>query len=353
MVSESTWGVLAATAAPLAMASGFVIWDKRWVGGSGFTLNAYKCALASVGFFIVVSAMGNINADGDGSVTRTNRSLLVLSGFIGIVLGDTAWLIALKRIGAHRTIVVDAIKPFVSALFSLAILGEKLTAVQIVGMIVCLAGVSIVSLERAKPSDAGGGGEIEEKEEDSGRKSGAAVEDVTIDVEKSADKNDSNSMTAPPLWTGYMYSAANVLLDVYGAILTKQNGIAMDTWQVCWLRFGSSGLMLLGILVAARRCKLLVSSSSSSPQWATFPSIGASGYGWISLGVALTTFLCPALQNFAIFKIDLGIFSTLTSLTPLFSLPLCRIIKKEKISNRAIVGTVVAVGGVVILYATE
>ena len=64
MVAESTWGVVA-TAAPLAMATGFVIWDKRWEEGSGFALNCYKSALASVGFFVVVASMGGLLVSGE------------------------------------------------------------------------------------------------------------------------------------------------------------------------------------------------------------------------------------------------------------------------------------------------
>ena len=136
---------------------------------------------------------------------------------------------------------------------------------------------------------------------------------------------------------GYAFSVINVLLDVYGAILTKQNGVSLDTWQVCWVRFGSSSLMLLAIMLAARRCRVL--SSPQNVKWATFPDIGKTGYAWISFGILSTTFICPALQNYAIFKIDLGIFSTLVSLTPIFSLPLCYIIKKERITVRAAIGT--------------
>ena len=363
MVSDATAGVLAATAAPLAMSAGFVIWDKRWVGGSGFTLNVFKCCLASVGFFVVVLAIGGIELE--GASTR-NRSLLVLSGFIGIVLGDTCWLIALKRIGAHRTIVVDAIKPFVSALFSRAILGEKRGAVQILGMVGCLTGIVVVSLERANDADQ----EPKEKDAEEGGDSdddstnGAAVKDVAVnvvEVNKYHDKDREAKLEAPPssqksksLLVGYAYSVINVLLDVYGAILTKQNGDLLDTWQVCWLRFGSSALILLILLFAGRRYYWIASSPSTQHQdWATFPQIGNTGYLWVALGVVMTTFLCPALQNYAIFKIDLGIFSTLVSLTPIFSLPLCYFIKGERVSLRAILGTIIAFAGVVILYVVD
>ena len=40
-----------------------------------------------------------------GSGTAVDKWMLVLSGFIGIVIGDQAWLLAMQRIGARRVIV--------------------------------------------------------------------------------------------------------------------------------------------------------------------------------------------------------------------------------------------------------
>ena len=45
-------GILAALAAPLVMTVGFIVWDNHWAG-SPFSLNLYKCNLASIGFVIL------------------------------------------------------------------------------------------------------------------------------------------------------------------------------------------------------------------------------------------------------------------------------------------------------------
>jgi drug/metabolite transporter (DMT)-like permease len=39
--------------------------------------------------------------------------MLVLSGVLGITIGDVVWLHALKLLGARRLILVDSVKPFV------------------------------------------------------------------------------------------------------------------------------------------------------------------------------------------------------------------------------------------------
>ena len=111
-------GTLAAIAAPLSMSIGFVLWDKWWQGGSAFSLNLFKAWISSVGFGIVIlagaSRMVAVGTGGGtpvpnagGGASDTQKWWLVLSGFVGIVVGDQAWLLAMQRIGARRVIVVD------------------------------------------------------------------------------------------------------------------------------------------------------------------------------------------------------------------------------------------------------
>ncbi len=37
---------------------------------------------------------------------------LLLSGFLGVTVGDNCWLQALQRIGTRRSIMMDSVKPF-------------------------------------------------------------------------------------------------------------------------------------------------------------------------------------------------------------------------------------------------
>jgi drug/metabolite transporter (DMT)-like permease len=45
-----------------------------------------------------------------------------------------------------------------------------------------------------------------------------------------------------------------------------------------------------------------------------------------------------------------GIATTLTSLMPIFLLPLGRIIFKERITGRAVTGTILAIAGIAVLF---
>ncbi len=47
-------GVIAALISPLFMSIGFIFWDQAW-SGSAIMLNLFKCSVASLMFFIVIT----------------------------------------------------------------------------------------------------------------------------------------------------------------------------------------------------------------------------------------------------------------------------------------------------------
>ena len=76
-------------------------------------------------------------------------------------------------------------------------------------------------------------------------------------------------------------------------------------------------------------------------------------WAWVILGVALTTFLCPALGNYALFLISLPAWATLGALGPMYALPLGWLLKREPVTKRAVFGAALAVAGVVPLALHE
>jgi hypothetical protein len=85
----------------------------------------------------------------------------------GIVLGDSLWLLALSKIGARRVILVDSVKPFMSALLAWPLLNEPVRPLSWLGIFITVAAVIIVSLEREKAQlveevQQGGGSDLEQ-----------------------------------------------------------------------------------------------------------------------------------------------------------------------------------------------
>lgn len=177
-----------------------------------------------------------------------------------------------------------------------------------------------------------------------------------------------NSITS--LRKGYIMAAINVILDTYGSVLTKQYGTNMSTWEISLIRFGFAGIVLLLVsiimTIRAALCGVVVvvvvtttnsngtsgqpATNNPTPCWYALP-MDMSHMAWfkIVVGVALVTFLAPALTNYALFQIALALALTLGSLGPIYSLPLSWLLQQDKPTICASIGAALAVAGVIVL----
>jgi drug/metabolite transporter (DMT)-like permease len=203
---------------------------------------------------------------------------------------------------------------------------------------------------------------------------------------------------------GYGFAAINVLLDVVGSVLTKKYGKDFTTFEINAIRFAFAAAIMGMIWFAAllwvshagvppselsRTTKSEAESSdcegnqnpeldenvkleevgnfialfpvpasaahvetSAAPHpsvWYLMPSQTRRQWLLVVFGVLLVTFTSPALGNYALFKISLGMSLTLSSVGPLYSIPLDHYVKGQAIGRKALVGAVLAVAGVAIL----
>lgn len=71
----------------------------------------------------------------------------------------------------------------------------------------------------------------------------------------------------------------------------------------------------------------------------------------VATGVLFVTFLCPSLSNYALMirQIPIGLCLTLTSLGPVYSLPLLWLMRGESITLQSAIGVSITMFGVIIL----
>ena len=198
---------------------------------------------------------------------------------------------------------------------------------------------------------------------------------------------------------GFVYSVLNVVLDTFGSLLTKEYGVGMTTWEINLIRFGFAGIVMLMISASfyTRDLLLLLSLSTrtgepSGPNvnnnsdddenhddndldidhahqivvngkdtneirvpWYGLPIQSSANVmtkrSWLQVigGVVLVTFATPALSNYALFRIALGLALTLGSVGPLYALPLSWWLQSDRPTLRAVFGACLAVAGVVVL----
>jgi drug/metabolite transporter (DMT)-like permease len=228
---------------------------------------------------------------------------LALSGVIGFVIGDAALFQAFITIGTRLTMLIFAINPIISAVLAWVFLGEHLTPLQMAGMAITLGGVAWVVAEKENREE----GSLTKREYAWG---------IFLGVVGAAGQS------------GGMFTAK---LGLYGDFPALSGQI---------IRMSAAMVAIWLIALFSRQAKETVEKFFSQPKavryilMASFigPTVGV----WFSL---------VSIQN-----TSLGIASTLMALPPVFLIPIGYFVFKDRITLRAIIGTLMALGGVAVLF---
>ena len=119
-------GELSALAAALLWTLSSGLWRSVSGQASAVQLNSIKNSLGTLFFLPVLIRIPW--RDHPGAIAA-----LLMSGVIGIALGDSLYLAALRRIGTRRTLTIEAAGPVLASIGSLLIQGESLTVLDFAG----------------------------------------------------------------------------------------------------------------------------------------------------------------------------------------------------------------------------
>lgn len=138
-----------ALACALLWAVAVVLFKRAGAGLPPFALNYFKNLL---GLALMLPTIALVPGAGWPEFPPLALALVLISGFIGIGLGDTFYFRALNTVGAARMAVAQALfSPFV-ILLSTAFLGERLSLTQYAGVLVLLSGIWLVTLHKGASS---------------------------------------------------------------------------------------------------------------------------------------------------------------------------------------------------------
>jgi drug/metabolite transporter (DMT)-like permease len=235
--------------------------------------------------------------------SSTNLIWLSLSGVIGLVLGDAFLFQAFVLIGPRLSMLLMSLAPVIATITSWFFLDEKLGLLPIVGIMVTVMGIAAVVSDRPERNHT-----IEENR-DYGRGllfglGGAAGQALGLVTSKLGLVNNFPALSGNVI----RMLAAVIVMWVLTIVLGQ-----VRTTIYSFIHAGKARLQVLGGAILG-------------------PFLGV----WLSL---------IAVQN-----TEVGIASTLMSLPPIFLLPVGRILFKEQIGWRSLVGTIIALMGVAILF---
>ena len=260
-------------------------------------LNVNRIILATIFLFFIV-IIANINYD----LSAEQIYYLALSGFVGLVLGDSFLFKSFQLIGARLGMLLMALVPAFSSVLAFVFLNENLSLISVTGMTIILAGISIVILERNK------------------------------DTESIFKTNK----------LGILYGILGALGQASGLVLAKfafEAG-SINGFVATFVRLLAAVVIIFPLALLFRRYKnpIKVYTKDTKALWATL------------VGTVLGPVLGITGSLIAIANAQIGIASTLMSTMPIIMLPIVRYYYKEKLGWRAIVGALIAVVGVAILF---
>jgi len=279
-----------------------------WSGGSfafaeaaqrvgSIQLNVNRVILASVFLFLTILVFNF-----DYSISGYQFRYLVVSGIIGIVIGDTFLFSAYKKIGARLSMLLMSAAPVVSTILAFIFLNESVSLTAIVGMSITILGIALVVI------------------------------------------NSNNSLNAK-----YKITKIGIVLGLLGAagqaiglVFAKEafNSGELNEFVATFVRVFSSVLFILPVTIIFRKYKNPVKLYLNDPKAFLFTIVGT----------VFGPFLGITLSLLAIKYTKVGIASTIMATVPVMMLPMSKYIHKEKFNLKIILGTFMAVGGVAIIF---
>jgi len=224
---------------------------------------------------------------------------LATSGVVGFAIGDSFFFEALVLIGPRLSTLVMLLAPIFSAILGWIVLSENLSIYQIIAILLTTGGISWVVLE----------------------------------------KGDNNA-SAKSYSKGIAYGVGGAFCQASGLLFSKlglADGFAPISANLIRL---TAAAFTVGLAALFRG--VMVSDVKKMKNKIAF--IG------IIVGALLGPVSGVILSLVAISYANIGIASTLMQLAPIILLPISHYYFKEKVSSRAIIGTVIAIAGASLLF---
>ena len=268
-----------------------------------YHLNKFRIPFAAV--FLAISLLissGRLLPEG---ITDTAYIYLIISGIIGLSLGDLCLFSAFVTIGTRLTLLIFSVSPIITALIAWFLLGETLGMFPIIGIMVTIGGIFWVTAERSTNNSANG------------------------------PKENKKAI-------GILLALGGAVGQAVGLVLAKAGmGETLDPLPATFIRMiaATVGIWLIGFF--------------RGDNIKTLKKIKNHRAMWLALGGSICgPFLGVWMSLVAVKYTATGIAAAIMATVPILVIPLVIIFYHEKVTLKAVLGAIVAVGGVTLLFLT-
>jgi drug/metabolite transporter (DMT)-like permease len=241
------------------------------------------------------------------SAAPENWFWLALSGCVGFAVGDACLFQAFVRIGPRLSSLVMSFSPALSVLLAWIVLGQALTPQDLLIVAIIIAGIVwVVSERRTQPADS---------------------------QALSGDRRQH--------MIGLLWALGGAAGQAVGVILTKIGlGDSVPALSGTLIRLVSAFAVVWVLTILRGRFASSLSTLREHPR--------------ATRAIALGAFIGPVvgvwLTLIAVQRAPVGIASTLSSLTPIFLIPISYVLLGERLSRRAVAGTLVVFAATALLF---
>ena len=242
-----------------------------------------------------------------------NWGWLAVSGLIGFALGDMFLFKAFVEIGPRISMLVMSLSAPVTALIGWGFLGEVYRPAQWMGIVVTLIGVAVVILER----------------------NGSGSSEAATPKKRFLKK-----ITPHGVLMAFLGMLGQAIGYIFSKVGMLSGGQMLDPIAATYIRViaGTLGAIVIFFILGWW-----------SKMWQSRHDGKALAY--TTAGAILGPYLGVVLSLAALHHTSAGVASTIMALTPVTLIPFAVFIHKEHVSLRALVGTVVAFSGIVLLIS--
>lgn len=298
------------TAALWAITSVFFSEAGKRIGS--FNVNNIRLVMA----VIIYAAIMTITTGSPIPSNVNSKQLfwLGLSGFVGLVFGDSCGFKALVMIGPRLMTLLYSTAPIFASIIAWIFLGESLRLIDVLGISITISGVIWVITERKANH-------------------------------QNQNSNDKSHPDFGSFRKGILLGLGAGLGQGLGLVLAKQgmmySGNSIAAMPASFIR-----------MLVATVCIWLIAAVSGKIGGVVSKVKNLKGMKLTLGGAFFGPFLGVWMSLVALEYIRTGVAATLNATTPIMIIPVVMFYYKEKVSWRAFIGAIIAVGGVTILFLT-